>query len=72
LAPTEAYSPIKAYYRKPSFGGVMIWEAIYAENNNVSCGEMYYEAAKDILTGYSVDGSFACVVPPKNPPQLRL
>jgi len=68
LNPTEASSLIKAYYCKPNFGGIMIWEATYAENNNVGCGETYYQAVKDILVGYSQDGALGCVVPPKNPP----
>jgi len=68
LTPTEASSLIKAYYCKPNFGGIMIWEATAADNNDVGCGETYYEAVKDILVAYSQDGALACVVPPKNPP----
>ncbi|KAE9372586.1 carbohydrate-binding module family 50 protein [Stipitochalara longipes BDJ] len=68
LTPTEASSLIKAYYCKPNFGGIMIWEATSAENNDVGCGETYYEAVKDILVDYSQDGSLSCVTPPNQPP----
>jgi chitinase len=68
LTPTEASSLIRAYYCKPNFGGIMIWEATAAENNNVGCGETYYEAVKGILVADSLDGTLDCVVPPASPP----
>lgn len=67
LTPTEASSLIEAYYCKPNFGGIMIWEATSADNNDVGCGETYYEAIKDILVGYSQDGALSCVTAPKHP-----
>jgi chitinase len=63
LSPTEASSLIEAYYCKPNFGGIMIWEATSAENNDVGCGETYYQAIKEILVDYSQDGSLSCVTP---------
>jgi chitinase len=67
LSPIEASSLIKSYYCKQNFGGVMLWEATSAENNDVGCGETYYEAVKDILEGYSQDGALSCVIPQHNP-----
>lgn len=67
LDPTETSALIEAYYCKPNFGGIMIWEATSAENNDVGCGETYYQAVKDILVGYSQDGSLSCVKPPRHP-----
>jgi len=67
LSPTEASSLIKAYYCKPNFGGIMIWEATSADNNDVGCGETYYEAVKEILVDYSQDRSLSCVTPPRHP-----
>ena len=67
LAPSEASSLIKAYYCKPNFGGIMLWEATAAENNDVGCGETYYQAMKEILVDYSQDGSLSCVKAPKHP-----
>ncbi|PMD16786.1 carbohydrate-binding module family 50 protein [Hyaloscypha hepaticicola] len=67
LSPSEASSLIKAYYCKPNFGGIMLWEATAAENNDVGCGETYYQAMKEILVDYSQDGSLSCVKAPKYP-----
>jgi chitinase len=68
LSPTEASSLIRAYYCKPNFGGILIWEATAAENNDVGCGETYYEAVKGILVADSLDGTLDCVVPPASLP----
>ena len=33
ISPLEAQSLIESYHNKPQFGGVMIWEATYSEEN---------------------------------------
>jgi chitinase len=68
LSPTEASSLIKAYYCKPNFSHIMIWEAVSAENNDVGCGESYYQAVKDIFVEDFQDGSLSCGTPPRHPP----
>jgi chitinase len=41
---------IEAYWCHPNFGGVMIWEAIYAEYNKDG---NFYQYAKSILNGFA-------------------
>ncbi|KAK9364433.1 glycoside hydrolase superfamily [Lipomyces kononenkoae] len=54
LEPAEASSLIKAYFCKPNFGGIMIWEATAAENNIIS-SKTYYDVIKNNLLAYSTD-----------------
>ncbi|RDW82575.1 glycoside hydrolase family 18 protein [Coleophoma cylindrospora] len=51
LTTSDAANLAQAYFCRPNFGGIMLWEATYAENN-VANGLTYYQAVKDILVGY--------------------
>lgn len=57
LNPTELSNILGAYYCKPNFGGVMIWEATAADNNAAG---PYYTTAKNILTGYVNNPNLSC------------
>ncbi|CZT52997.1 uncharacterized protein RSE6_14427 [Rhynchosporium secalis] len=55
LTAIEAQTLINAYHGKSQFGGVMLWEATYAENNFPSSfpGKNYYQIIKQLLTQYA-------------------
>ena len=57
LNPTELSNIVAAYFCKPNFGGLMIWEATAAENNPDG---PYYSIAKNILTGYVTNSALSC------------
>jgi chitinase len=48
LSPSQAASLAKAYFCKPNFGGIMIWEATYSENNAV-----FHQSIKNSLVSLS-------------------
>jgi chitinase len=48
LNPTDVTPFLEAYYCQPRFGGVMLWEGIYAYNNN-----MFQNTMKDLLVADS-------------------
>ncbi|KAL3419827.1 chitin recognition protein [Phlyctema vagabunda] len=54
LSPAQLSSLAQAYFCKPNFGGLMIWEATYADNN-VNSGSTYYQSAKNALSGYGAN-----------------
>ncbi|PVH77711.1 glycoside hydrolase family 18 protein, partial [Cadophora sp. DSE1049] len=55
LTALEAQSLIDAWHSAPQFGGVMLWEATYAENNLPSSfpGKNYYQIMKQVLNKYA-------------------
>ncbi|RDW64038.1 hypothetical protein BP5796_10540 [Coleophoma crateriformis] len=48
LSPYEVKNLITAYHGKAQFGGIMLWEATYAEEN-VNDGQTYYDLIKSNL-----------------------
>ncbi len=60
LDPSEVATLTEAFYCRANFGGVMLWEATYAENNVVN-GEPYYDAVKQVLLNDATDPSLSCV-----------
>lgn len=59
LNPTEAGSLLKAFFCHANFGGVMLWEATYADNNVVG-GLTYDQIIKNLLLADSTDSSLSC------------
>jgi chitinase len=59
LTLTELSNLVKAYYCKANFGGVMIWEATFAENN-----AQYYSSVKNLLTGFAANKALSCYKAP--------
>ncbi|KAL5331921.1 hypothetical protein ACEPPN_001461 [Leptodophora sp. 'Broadleaf-Isolate-01'] len=55
LTALESKSLIDAWHGAPQFGGVMLWEATYAENNFPSSfpGKNYYQIIKQLLSTYA-------------------
>ncbi|KAL2065294.1 hypothetical protein VTL71DRAFT_2963 [Oculimacula yallundae] len=55
LTALESKSLIDAWHGAPQFGGVMLWEATYAENNFPSSfpGKNYYQIIKQLLNAYA-------------------
>ncbi|KAF8863084.1 glycoside hydrolase [Acephala macrosclerotiorum] len=49
LGPAEIANLVNAYFCKPNFGGIMIWEATLADANPSG---PYYSTVKNILTGF--------------------
>jgi hypothetical protein len=62
LDPTSEVAPlIEAYFCNPYFGGIMIFEAEYAEKNVDTDGKTFYEGIKDILVSDSTNTQqFTC------------
>jgi chitinase len=62
LDPTSEVAPlIEAHFCNPYFGGIMIFEAGYAENNVGADGKTFYEEVKDTLVSDSTDTQqFTC------------
>lgn len=57
ITPAEASSLISAFHCQEKFGGVAIWEATYAENNNATEGKPFYALIKEALTAQSGNSS---------------
>ncbi|KAI9645334.1 Chitinase 2 [Ciborinia camelliae] len=55
ISPLEAQSLIESYHGKPQFGGVMIWEATYSqENMDIELnGQSYHAFIKSCLSSYA-------------------
>ncbi|RDW75900.1 glycoside hydrolase family 18 protein [Coleophoma crateriformis] len=51
LTTSQVANLAQAYFCRPNFGGIMLWEATYAEKNVVN-GLTYYQVVKNILVGY--------------------
>jgi len=61
--PAEALELIKAFFCRPKFGDVMLWDATYADSN-VNGGFPYYLLMKDYLLLIQKQNSmFGCVSP---------
>lgn len=54
LKAAEMKSLIQSYWCHKNFGGIMIWEAIYAEKNTQG---NFYQAAKSVLNGFASGAS---------------
>ena len=67
LHPAEALRLIKAFFCRPNFGGVMLWDATYADLN-VNAGLSYHLLIKDYLL-VSRKQSFALCCAPSHPAQ---
>jgi chitinase len=55
ITPAKISMLIEAYYCKPNFGGIMIWEATLAENNT-----QYYSTVKEILNSWGGSNVLSC------------
>ncbi|TGO89146.1 hypothetical protein BPOR_0123g00170 [Botrytis porri] len=55
ISPLEAQSLIESYHEKPQFGGVMIWEATYSQENTDAelNGDSYHGFIKSCLDSYA-------------------
>ncbi|KAF7905885.1 hypothetical protein EAF00_000164 [Botryotinia globosa] len=55
ISPLEAQSLIESYHHKPQFGGVMIWEATYSQENTDAelNGDSYHGFIKSCLDPYA-------------------
>ncbi|ESZ97225.1 glycoside hydrolase family 18 protein [Sclerotinia borealis F-4128] len=55
ISPLEAQSLIESYHDKPQFGGVMVWEATYSEENADAelNGQSYHAFVKSCLSPYA-------------------
>ncbi|KAA8576019.1 hypothetical protein EYC84_006182 [Monilinia fructicola] len=55
ISPLEARSLIESYHNKPQFGGVMIWEATYSQENTDAelDGQSYHGFVKSCLSSYA-------------------
>ncbi|KAF7926590.1 hypothetical protein EAE99_005785 [Botrytis elliptica] len=55
ISPLEAQSLIESYHSKPQFGGVMIWEATYSQENTDAelKGDSYHGFIKSCLDSYA-------------------
>ncbi|TGO40934.1 hypothetical protein BHYA_0029g00440 [Botrytis hyacinthi] len=55
ISPLEAQSLIESYHNKPQFGGVMIWEATYSQENTDAelKGDSYHGFIKSCLGSYA-------------------
>ncbi|KAF7915018.1 uncharacterized protein EAE98_011341 [Botrytis deweyae] len=55
ISPLEAQSLIESYHNKPQFGGVMIWEATYSQENTDAelKGDSYHGFIKSCLDSYA-------------------
>ncbi|KAK6614690.1 chitin recognition protein [Botrytis cinerea] len=55
ISPLEAQSLIESYHNKPQFGGVMIWEATYSQENTDEelKGDSYHGFIKSCLASYA-------------------
>ncbi|KAK9489164.1 putative endochitinase [Lipomyces doorenjongii] len=60
LKPAEATNLMQAYFCKPNFGGIMIWEATAAEKNIIS-SKTYYDVIKNDLLAYSKNTALSCM-----------
>ena len=50
LEPSQLKDIVHAYQGHAQFGGVMIWEATYAQNNKIA-SQPYYDFVKEVLLG---------------------
>lgn len=71
LTPAEASTLIRAFYCKANFGGIMIWEATYAESS-VTNGLTYYQSIKQILLADSTDATLSCASGPSSPTTAKI
>ncbi|RAL67819.1 hypothetical protein DID88_008546 [Monilinia fructigena] len=55
ISPLEARSLVESFHNKPQFGGVMIWEATYSqENTDIELdGQSYHGFVKSCLSSYA-------------------
>ncbi|TEY68334.1 hypothetical protein BOTCAL_0119g00070 [Botryotinia calthae] len=55
ISPLEAQSLVESYHNKPQFGGVMIWEATYSQENTDEelKGDSYHGFIKSCLASYA-------------------
>ncbi|APA07296.1 hypothetical protein sscle_02g020660 [Sclerotinia sclerotiorum 1980 UF-70] len=55
ISPLEAQTLIESYHAKPQFGGVMIWEATYSQENTDAelNGDSYHGFIKSCLSPYA-------------------
>jgi chitinase len=60
ITPAQARSLVSAYYCRPPFGGIGLWDATYSRINTVN-GVAYYSAMKDILVAASFDTRLSCI-----------
>jgi hypothetical protein len=67
LSPTDYLDPdfevkplVEAHFCNKNFGGIMIWEAFYA-NSETENQRTFYEEVKSVLLGISQDPSLPCV-----------
>jgi chitinase len=68
LSSAEVKPLVQSYWCHPNFGGLMIWEAMYAEKNTQG---NFYQAAKSMLNGFATGTSSincATVTTSKIPP----
>jgi chitinase len=59
LGDYEARRLLKSYFCKANFGGVVIWEATYADSN-IEKGLPFYRNIKNGLTAFSNDKNSGC------------
>lgn len=59
LTPKEVATLVSAFYCDAHFGGIMIWEATYAESS-VTDGLPYYQSVKNVLLAQDTSSSSSC------------
>jgi chitinase len=60
LSPVEAEKIIQTFFCRKNFGGIMLWDATYAEGN-INQGMTYYQTMKEILARALQNTSQPCV-----------
>ncbi|KAI1496354.1 carbohydrate-binding module family 18 protein [Biscogniauxia marginata] len=63
VSPAQARALAAAFYCRPAFGGVAVWDATYAGANvEAGTGRNFYQAAKDALLAIDADPEADCSV----------